>query len=240
MTDRSNHLFAMSRRRFSRIGSAALFSLPFISACTKRDQTPPLPGEARGFSTKLVEGVEEHIPPMGLTDGSLDFSLYNAFDPIDGDDLGGGRWRYKIPGFGNIKKVAVMMTNEENLYVHYYANIGKPVCDPRNFEIKLWLQERMGSNYKPIDMTKPPEVVISSPGMLQIEINEKLARKRTKHPYRPWKYEHEGNGYSNNHFRIGALDITSSNCPEGAGSARWVTRDLDHYQIWIYGPDIPH
>ena len=154
MTDRSNPLFTMSRRRFSRIGSVALFSLPFISACTKprEDQPPPqsspspspLPAEARGFSTKLVEGIEEHIPPMGLTDGSLDFSLKDRFDPPAGEKItvnGVDRWRYKIPGFGNIKKVMVMVTNEQNLYTQYYSYIGKPMCDPSNFVIKLWLQE---------------------------------------------------------------------------------------------------
>jgi hypothetical protein len=242
-SDPKNNLFMISRRQFTRIGSGALFSLPFLTACSKPQPQsnsnvpePAMPADARGFITKLPTGVEEHIPPMGITDGSLDLTLYDAFNPIDGTESS-GRWLYKAPNFGNIKKVMVMVTNETNLYTQYYSLIGNPICDPRDVDIKLWFDVRQGSTYKKADTSLPPDVHISSPGMLQMDINERLTRKRTKHPYRPWKYEHEGNRYGEQHFRIGVLDISSGNCPQGA---HWVTRDFDHYQIWIFGPDIDH
>jgi hypothetical protein len=246
MKNQANGLFTISRRRFTRIGSGVLFSLPFLSACSKIQQkeeqssqasSSPMPAEACGFSTKLAPGIEEHIPPMGLTDGSLDIAAYDA---LEENQISANKWQYELGSFGNINKVMVMVTNEKDLYTQYYSLIGKPICEPQNIVIKLWLQELVGSDYKPVNTSLPPEVVISSPGKLHMEINERLAKKRTKHPYRPWKYEHEGNGYAK-HFRIGVLDISSTNCPGTAGLAHWVTRDLDHYQIWIFGPDIdPH
>jgi hypothetical protein len=246
MKDQSKNL-ETSRRQFAKAAAAALVALPFVSntmgaqqkVARKRKATLlrlPIPPQAQGFQRRPSPGVEEHIPPMTLSDGSLEINLYERFDIDDGEQIGEKRWLYKKSSFGKIKKAMVMVTNEEDFITPYYSLFGPPFCNLENFQLKLWLQEKESASnaYKPISMSNPPDVIIGGDGMLQMEINEKLTKpSKSKHPYRPYKYEHQGESYSQ-HFRVGAIELNSTTC----GLSRWITRDFDHYRIQIFGPDI--
>ena len=236
-----------SRRNFAKSAIAALVAIPFLSSAMsgqrkRRGATQrklihlPAPPQTDGFNNRPVPGIEEHIPPLELTDGSLEINMYERFDVDDGEQIGARKWRYKKANFGNIKKVKIMVTNEVDLTLPYWCWYGPPYCTPQNVVVKIWLQEKesASNHYKPINMSLSPEIVVNGSGQLQLEINEKLAKNpKQKHPYRPYKYAHKGDGYGE-HFRIGGIEVSSSNC----GICRWTTRDFDHYQIQIFGPDI--
>jgi hypothetical protein len=174
---------------------------------------------------------------MTLSDGSLEMNLYAKFDDGVRD---GNVWRYRMPNFGNIKKVMVVVTNEQDLFASYGALIGPPLCNARNIMIKLWLHKRTGSIYSTVNTSLPPDIIISSPGELQMQVNEQLALSETRHPYRRHRYGHPGMTYGTDHFKIGALDIISTGCSEELGYAHWESRELDHIWIQIFGPDIGH
>src|SRR5690349_17866348 len=114
MKDQPIILGKTSRRQFTLAATAALLAAPLIRAADpQRSATPsrkrksmrlPAPPRAHGFSRILSPGIEEHIPPMTLTDGSLEINCYDRFDNENGVQIGAGMWRYQKSSFGNIKK----------------------------------------------------------------------------------------------------------------------------------------
>ena len=217
MKQESNDLFTTSRRGFATGAAAALISGAFVSTLhgaqkktkSQKSRALSISPKTKGFRKNLDGGIEEHIPPMTLNDGSFEMNLHGRFNT---PTRVGNVWQYRLPSFGNITKVMVIVTNEQELFTSYGALIGPPLCNARNIVIKLWLHKREGSVYGAVNTTLPPDVIISSPGELQMQINEELARSDARHPHRTNRYVHPGATYGEAHFKIGALEISSSGC----------------------------
>src|SRR5436309_5851498 len=103
MKDQPTVFGTTSRRQFTRAAAAALIAAPLIRAAGGQRTAPrsrksksmrlPPPPRVHGFTRMLSPGVEEHIPPMTLTDGSLEINCYDRFDNDNGVQIGASTWR---------------------------------------------------------------------------------------------------------------------------------------------------
>jgi len=224
MPNRENQDLKTSRRSFTKIATTALVALPALVSwsCKKTPPPPPDNGPPTTPTTDVCfssGGVEEHIPPMGVTDGGSlilettgeiekKSNYYEQKNPADEDRL------------GDITKVTVITETATKPYL----TVNRYYVLPPNSQLLLWyqrLKQNPGNDecdFEPIKFDEvPPDVTIQGGNKaagrpLRMSFPEDLKPKEKTHKCkRPHKYTQPDKSGSQGHFRIGQWRLVDGN-----------------------------
>ena len=216
MPNKENQDLKTSRRSFTKIATTALVALPALVSWSCK-KTPPSPPDNRQPTTPTKDicfssgGVEEHIPPMGVTDGG---SL--ILETTGEIEKNGSYYVQKAPAdedrLGDITKVTVITETASRPYL----SVNRYYVLPPNAQLFLWYQRlkpNPGTNecdFEAISFDPAhPDVTIQGGNKtanrpLRMSFPEDLKPKEKTHKCkRPHKYVQPDKSGSQGHFRIG-------------------------------------
>lgn len=178
-----------------------------------------------------ARNLRDHIPPMTLTDGSLELET-PLFSEEEHNQPGNRPHKYKNNGFNHIYKIRLWNITEETSYISQTPELNG------GWRLHIWLEQLRNGTYERVPSTVPgePQLVIKGTS-LEIESDKELKDPRpTNLPDRPSKYDYPS--YSDAHFRIAQVWACKGNC---TGSNKIVLplrndRTLVHIKIFFRHP----
>ncbi|HEX5731260.1 MAG TPA: hypothetical protein VF131_00385 [Blastocatellia bacterium] len=244
MKRHSNSKQKQTRRDFTKSVAATLACSPIVAfadtKCKKERKyvTTGMPQKLCGCDYVPHLERTEHIPPVGVSGGSLQINIKHILTPKEGSAEHPYKYvieKQNLPRaeqYGSIAMIwvitEVLRGNKGSFYDYYYT-----FPKAYNAQLRLWLQDILkddGSEMQRLPNT--PHVVIKGGAVvdgqksLSIEIDQPINAKASNSPMRPRKYKHKGHAKE---FRIGKWDIVDGNGrPSGFSET-----GLDDYKFMI-------